>query len=137
MDEIQQVSTKYFKNKFCLFHSKKLKPSKLFNLEIDGVSIKQVFTVKYVVVTFDSNLTWKNHINELCSKLQYRSNVSYHLLKRCVAFLARCIAFLARCVSFLSRYVLFLSRHISFHSSLFTFLASALQVVTHKANDKC
>ena len=132
-----RLALSIFKTNFILFHSKKLKSSKLFNLKIHGVSIKKLFTVKYLGVTFDSNLTWKNHINELCSKLQYRSNVSYHLLKRCVAFLARCIAFLARCVSFLSRYVLFLSRHISFHSSLFTFLASALQVVTHKANDKC
>ena len=54
---------------FILFHSKKLKPSKLLNLKIDGVYINQVFTVKYLGVTFDSNLTWKNHINELCSKL--------------------------------------------------------------------
>mgnify|MGYP007058289051 FL=1 len=46
-----------------------MKPSKLFNLKIDGVNIKQVFTVRYLGVTFDSNLTWKNHINELCSKL--------------------------------------------------------------------
>ena len=46
MNEIQQFSIEYFKNKFVLFHSKKLKPSKLFNLKIDEVSIKQVFTVK-------------------------------------------------------------------------------------------
>ena len=53
------------KTNFVLFHSKKLKPSKLPNLKIDGVRIKQVSTVKYLGVTFDSNLTWKNHINEL------------------------------------------------------------------------
>ena len=41
------------------FHSKKLKPSKLFNLKIDGVNIKQLFTVKYLGVTFDSNHTRK------------------------------------------------------------------------------
>ena len=57
------------KTNFILFHSKKLKPSKLFNLKVDGVNIKQVFTVRYLGVTFDSNFTWKNHINELCSKL--------------------------------------------------------------------
>ena len=70
MDEIQQVSTKYFKTNFILFHSKKLKPSKLFNLKIDGVNIKQVFTVKYLGVTFDSNRTRKNHIKN--SVLNYQ-----------------------------------------------------------------
>ena len=47
------------------FDSKKLKPSQLFNLKIDGVNIKQVFNVNYLGVTFNSSLTWKNHINEL------------------------------------------------------------------------
>ena len=64
-----RLALSILKTNFVLFHSKKLKPSKLFNLKIDGVSIKQVSTVKYLGVTFDSNLTWKNHINELCSKL--------------------------------------------------------------------
>ena len=65
-----------------------MKPSKLFNLKIDGINIKQVFTVKYLGVAFDSNLTWKNHINELCSKLsktvgiisKLRYNVSVDIL---------------------------------------------------------
>ena len=64
-----RLALSILKTNFILFHSKKLKPSKLFNLKIDGVNIKQVFTVRYLGVTFDSNLTWKNHINELCSKL--------------------------------------------------------------------
>jgi len=63
------------KTNFILFHSKKLKPSKLIDLKIDGVNIKQVFTVKYLGVTFDSNLTWKNHINELCSKLSKTAGI--------------------------------------------------------------
>ena len=46
MDEIQQISTRYLKTNFVLFHSKKLKPSKLLNSKIDGVGIKQVSTVK-------------------------------------------------------------------------------------------
>ena len=55
------------------------------NLKIDGVNIQEVSTVKYLGVTFDSNLTWKNHVNELClelsktvgifSKLRYYVNV--------------------------------------------------------------
>ena len=54
---------------FVLFHSKRLKPYKSLNLKIDGVNIQEVSTVKYLGVTFDSNLTWKNHVNELCLKL--------------------------------------------------------------------
>ena len=30
---------------------------------------QQVSTVKYLGVTFDANLTWKSHINELCQEL--------------------------------------------------------------------
>ena len=52
-----------------VFHSKRLKPYKSLNLKIDGVNIQEVSTVKYLGVTFDSNLTWKNHVNELCLKL--------------------------------------------------------------------
>ena len=47
----------------------KLKPYKTFNLKIDGVNIQEVSTVKYLGVTFGSNLTWKNHVNELCLRL--------------------------------------------------------------------
>ena len=64
-----KLALSILKPNFILFHSKKLKPSNLFNLKIDGVNIKQVFTVKYLGVTFDSNLTWKIHINEFYSKL--------------------------------------------------------------------
>ena len=38
-------------------------------IKIDGVNIQEVSTVKYLGVTFDSNLIWKNHVNELCLKL--------------------------------------------------------------------
>ena len=57
------------KTNFVLFHSKRLKPYKSLNLKIDGVNIQEVSTVKYLGVTFDLNVTWKNHVNELCLKL--------------------------------------------------------------------
>ena len=57
------------KTNFILFHSSKLKPSQSLRIKIDGTLIKQVDSTKYLGITFDSNLTWKSHINELCLKL--------------------------------------------------------------------
>ena len=57
------------KTNFILFRSSKLKPSQSLRIEIDGTLIKQVDPTKYLGITFDSNLTWKSHINELCLKL--------------------------------------------------------------------
>ena len=63
------IALSILKTNFVLFHSKRLKPYKSLNLKIDGVNIQEVSTVKYLGVTFDSNLTWKNHVNEVCLKL--------------------------------------------------------------------
>ena len=57
--------------------------NKSLNLKIDGVNIQEVSTVKYLGVTFDSNLTWKNHVDELCLKLSKTvgifSKLRYHV----------------------------------------------------------
>ena len=57
------------KTNFILFHSSKLKPNQSLRIKIDDALIKQVCSTKYLGLTFDSNLTWKSHINELCLKL--------------------------------------------------------------------
>ena len=67
--KFNRLARSILKTNFVLFHSKKRKPYKSLNLKIDGVNIQEVSTVKYLGVTFDSNLTWKNHVNELCLKL--------------------------------------------------------------------
>ena len=57
------------KTNFILFHSKTLKPQKSLRLKIHGVNIQQVSMVKYLGVTCDSNLTWKNYVDELYLKV--------------------------------------------------------------------
>ena len=66
-----------------ILSSKNLNLYKTFNLKINGVNIQQVSTVKYLGVTFHANLTWKNHIDELCMKLSKTvgivSKLTYHV----------------------------------------------------------
>ena len=57
------------KTNFILFHSSKLKPNQSLRITIDDALVKQVGSTKYLGLTFDSSLTWKSHINELCLKL--------------------------------------------------------------------
>ena len=57
------------KTNFILFHSSKLKPNQSLRIKIFDALIKQVDSTKYLGITFDSNLTWKSHVNGLCLKL--------------------------------------------------------------------
>ena len=57
------------KTNFILVHFRKLKPNQSLIIKIDNALIKQAVYTKYLGITFDSNLTWKSHINELCLKL--------------------------------------------------------------------
>ena len=76
------------KTNFILFHFIKLKSNQSLRIKIDDEFIKQGDSTKYLGITFDSNLTWKSHINELCLKLsktvgilsKVRYFVSKHIL---------------------------------------------------------
>jgi len=57
------------KTNFILFQSSKRKPNQSLRIKIDDTLIKEVGSTKYLGLTFDSSLTWKSHINELCLKL--------------------------------------------------------------------
>ena len=70
----KRLAVSVLKTNYILFHTKKLKPCKSFNLLIARVSIKQVPTVKYVGVTFDSNCSKYNNFDKLtlfCYSLIY------------------------------------------------------------------
>ena len=73
------------KTNFILFHSSKLKPNQSLRVTIDNELIKEVDSTKYLGITFDSNLTWKCHINELCLELSKTvgilSKVRYYVSK--------------------------------------------------------
>ena len=57
------------KTNFIIFHSSKVKPNQSLRIKINDAHIRQVDSTKYLGITFDSNLTWKSHINELGLKL--------------------------------------------------------------------
>ena len=50
------------KTNFSLFHSSQRKSSQSLRIQIDDELIKQVDSIKYLGITFDSNLTGKSHI---------------------------------------------------------------------------
>ena len=82
------------KTNFILFHSSKLKPNQSLRIKIDDTPIKQVDSTKYLGITFDSNLTWKSHINELCLKLSKTvgilSKVRHFVNKHILVILSLC-----------------------------------------------
>ena len=67
--KVYRLALSVSKTNFFLFHSSELKPNQSFSVKIDEATIKQVDSAKYLGITFDSNLTWKKHINELCLRL--------------------------------------------------------------------
>ena len=69
MDEIKQLSLNYNKSKYMLITKKKLQILINFKITIGKHKIEQVSQIKYLGITFDDKLTWKLHIQQICSKL--------------------------------------------------------------------
>ena len=44
------------------------------NISIDGETISQVTTMKYLGIDIDSNLNWNNHIDRICKQFHPKSD---------------------------------------------------------------
>ena len=77
---INKLSLNYNKSKYMLITKKKTISEDLINfkLTIGKHKIEQISQIKYLGITFDDKLTWKSHIQQICSKL---SSGSWTILK--------------------------------------------------------
>ena len=69
---LNKLSLNYNKSKYMLITKKKKTISEdliNFKITIGKHKIEQVSQIKYLGITFDDKLTWKPHIQQICSKL--------------------------------------------------------------------
>lgn len=88
-DELKKVSSWFKcnkltlninKTKWILFHSvskKRYLPPNLPKIFIDEIEIKRDFVTKFLGVVLDENITWKQHIDYICSKISKINGVLY------------------------------------------------------------
>ena len=79
---VNKLSLNASKTKMMLFHhhNRKLKPSEIPHVEINGQKIELVNEFKFLGLKIDSHLTWTPHINFVANKLS-RINGILHKLK--------------------------------------------------------
>ena len=64
-----RLSLNALKTEFIIFRPPRANLDKRVTLRLNGVTIYESPTIKYLGIILDSRLTWKHHINELCKKL--------------------------------------------------------------------
>lgn len=75
-----KLSLNVSKTKYSIFHSqyqKKKIPSTLPKLQIDNTEIKRDKVTKFLGIYIDENLTWKHHIDTICSKISRSIGILY------------------------------------------------------------
>ena len=75
-----KLSLNINKTKWLIIHSsakKRQMPSSLPELSIDKIIIKRDTTLKFLRVLIDENLTWKNHIDYVSSKISKNIGILY------------------------------------------------------------
>ena len=70
---LNKLSLNYNKSKYMLIIKKTISEDLInFKITIGKHKIEQVSQIKYLRITFDDKLTWKPHIQQICSKLSSR-----------------------------------------------------------------
>ena len=68
--KINILSLNYKKTNYIIFHQRnKMIPNENLDIKIDGVNIARVMSTKFLGVIIDEQMTWKNHITYIASKL--------------------------------------------------------------------
>lgn len=66
---VNKLSLNVDKSNFVIFHPPQKKVNYSISLQINNKAINQKKSIKYPGIIIDSNLSWKDHVHELCKKL--------------------------------------------------------------------
>lgn len=67
------------KTKYINFHSHGKRLENLVQVQVDGHCVERVETFKYLGLTLDSHLNWKDHCDQLCKKIRSVVGILYKL----------------------------------------------------------
>ena len=68
--QINKLTINHKKTEFILITKKKINK---FDIKINGITIKRKNSSKYLGIIIDDKLNWKNHVQNLCSKISKAS----------------------------------------------------------------
>lgn len=90
-NELTKISAWFIKNKlllnidktnFIIFHSsRKLIPNNIPLIKINNIEIIQKNSTKFLGLTINHNLNWKEHTDQIANKLSKNLNIIRHILK--------------------------------------------------------
>jgi hypothetical protein len=66
---VNKLTINLKKTKYMIFHCQQRHSLPLLNIEINGTAIERVQTFNFLGITLHENLTWKEHINNVCKKV--------------------------------------------------------------------
>ena len=77
---INRLTLNTTKTSFTIFRSTKKKLANLPNkIDFLNFSINRTTSIKFLGITLDEHLTWKQHINEVCNKLKSLFHIFYNI----------------------------------------------------------